>query len=118
MLAARRRVHRLRHADRGEVAVALVREHHMVGQNALHAGRNRGSATVSSLDHVATEEIVGHDRAADGSDAYGLALDIELVHGLAHKAMNDAVRAPRAIVSHHRQQRMRAGKHKLLILRH
>ena len=107
-----------RHANRGEVAVSLVREHHVVWQDALHTGGHRGSTAVSSFDHIATEEIIGHDRATDRRDAYGLALDIELVHGLAHEAMDDAVRAPRAIVGHHRQQGMRAGKHELLVLCH
>ena len=108
----------LGHADRGEVAVALVRKHHVIGQNALHTGGHRGCAAVGSFDHVATKEIVGHDRAADGRDANGLTLDIKLIHGLAHEAMDDAVRAPGAIVGHHRQQGMRAGKHELLVLRH
>ena len=104
-------------SDAGELCIIDVG-----GDDAGAAALGRFSRTIASAPYemwyVATEEIVGHDRAADGRDANGLTLDIKLIHGLAHEAMDDAVRAPWTIVGHHRQQGMRAGEHELLVLRH
>ena len=50
----------------GEVAVALVADHEVVGQHALDAGGGRGCAPVGGLDGVEVEVEVGPDRAADG----------------------------------------------------
>ena len=91
-------MHRLRHADGGEVAVALVDEHRPVGQAALDARRHGGRAAVRRFLHIAVEIIVSEHRAADGSDADAFFLQAQLLDALRHQPVHDAVRAAGAIV--------------------
>ena len=107
VLAAARAGHRLAQSDGREVAIALIGEDHVVGKRALHARRDRGSAAVRRLDHVAGEVVVRHHGAADRRDADGLALDAELVDRLRDETVDDAVRAARAVVQDRIRQRLR-----------
>ena len=87
----------LGHADRREVAVALVGEDDQVGPAALDAGRHRHRAPVRRLLHVAVEEVVGEHRAADRRDADRALAHAQLVDHLADQPVDDAVRAARAV---------------------
>ncbi len=107
-------MHRLGHADAGEVTVALVGEDDVVGVDALGAGGDCGGTSMRCLDHVAAEELVGHDGTAHGADTDGLPLDTELVHGLGHEAVHDAMGAAGAVVRDYRQERIRTLEHDLL----
>ena len=70
---------------------------------------------MGGLDHIAAEEVVAHDRTADGRHANGLALDAELVDGLGDKAMHDAMGATRTEVGNDRQQRIGTLEDDLLL---
>ena len=91
-------VDRLRHADGGEVAVALVDEHDLVGVGALDARRDGGRAAVGGLLHVAVEVVVREHRAADGRDADALILHAQLFDALRDQPVHDAVRAAGAVM--------------------
>jgi len=95
-------MHGLGGADRGEVAITLIGENHGLGMDALDGRGHRGSTAMRSLDHVTVEEVVVHDRAAHGRDAYGGALDAQLVDRLGDEPvpMHDAVRAAGTVVEH------------------
>ena len=104
-LAACRRVDDLGGADGGEVAVALVGEHDLVGPVALDAGRDRGRAPVRRLDRVEPQVVVGEHRAADGADEQGPAADAQLLEHLGQEPVDDAVPAAGAVAGGVRQQR-------------
>ena len=88
-----------RRADGGQIAVALIgKDDVFLGIGALETGGHSRSAAVRRLDHIAVKVVIGHDRAADGRHADRAALDAQLVDGLRHKAMHDAVRAAGAIM--------------------
>ena len=97
-LAAHRGVENLRGADRGQVTVALVGEHHPVGQHALDAGGHGRCAAVRRLLEVDVEVVIRQDRAADARDPDGPLADPELVDGLGDQPVDDPVRAARAVV--------------------
>ena len=61
---------------------------------------------MGGLDHVAGEVVVGHNCAADGGHADGLALDTQLVNGFGHQAVDDAVGAAGAVMQRRISQRM------------
>ena len=88
----------LRHTDGCEITVALVGKYYIVGQSALHTGRNCGSASVRRLYHIAVEVVVSHYRAADGSYSDRPALDSELVDRLGYETVNYPVCAARAVM--------------------
>ena len=88
----------LGHADGSKVSVALVGKDQIFGMNALHGGCDRGRTAVRGLDHVAGEEVVGHDGAADGGYTHAGTLDAELVDDFSHQALHDAVTAAGAVV--------------------
>ena len=98
LFTARSRVNNLRCADGGQVAVALIGEHGPVGQHALDARRHGGRAAVRGLHHIAVEVIIGKHRATHGRDAHSLVADTQLVQGLGHQAVNDAMRATGAVM--------------------
>ena len=111
MFAARSRMHGLGHADGGKVAITLIGEHHVVRQHALDARGNRRGAAMRRLDHIAAEEVRSGDGAAHRRDADGAAFDIKLVDDLGDQTVHDAVRATRAVVRDHGQQRLRTREH-------
>ena len=106
-------MHRLGHADGREVAIALIGEHDLIGMNAFHARCNRGRTAVGRLEKVAAEKVVEHDRATNRRNADGLAFDSQFVNRLGHQAVDDSVRATRAIIRDDRQQGMRPLVHDL-----
>ena len=108
LLAAGGRMDRLCHADGGQVAIALVGEHDLVGMHALHPGGHGGGAAVGGLEEIAIVEVVHHDGAADRRDADGVPLDTQFVYNLGHEAVHDAVRATGTIVRDDGRQGMRA----------
>ena len=61
-----------RGADRGQVSVALIGDHDLVGTGALQASRGGRSAAVRDLHVAHVEIVVGEDRAADGADQDGV----------------------------------------------
>ena len=71
ILAAAGGVHDLGHADRGQVAVALVGEDDPVGQDALDAGGHGRGAAVRGFDEIGVEIVVGKNRAAHRRNADG-----------------------------------------------
>ena len=108
VLAARSRMNGFRHSDAGEVAVALISKNDIAGINTFDTRCNRRCTTVGGFNHVATKEIVCHDRATNGHDANRGALDIKLVDAFGNQAHNDTVSAARAEIGHDGQQGMRA----------
>ena len=86
-------------ADGGQVAVALIGEHHGVGPHgALDAGGHGGGTAVCGFVHVAVEVIIGKHGAAHGGHADDLAVQVHLVDDLGHQAVNDAVVAAGAVM--------------------
>ena len=69
---------------------------------------------MSGFKEVAVEEVVHHDRAADRRNADRVAFDVELVDDLGNKAIDDAMRATRAIVRDETRKGMRAFVNELL----
>ena len=98
LLAAVRRVHDLRRADRREVAVALIGEDVLIRMHALEARRNRRRSAVRRFVHIDVHVVVKEDRAADGCDARALLLNAQLLDDLSHHAMHDSVTAARAVM--------------------
>ena len=98
VLASRCGVDGLGHADGSEVSVALVGKDQVFGVNALHGGCDRRRTTVCGLDHVAGEEVVGHNGAANRGHAHAGALYPELVDDFGYQALHNAVTAAGAVV--------------------
>ena len=98
ILAAGGSVDRLGGADGGQVAVALVGEDDVIGAGALQAGSHSLGASMGGLHHIAGEVIVAHDRAAHRGHAHGLAFHTQLLQGLGHQAVDDAVGAAGTVV--------------------
>ena len=88
----------LAHADRGQVAVALVGEDDPVGQDALDTGRHGGGASVRGFDEIGVEIVVGKHRAANGRDANGLIDHAHLFQHFGHEAVCHTVGAARAVM--------------------
>ena len=55
-------------------------------------------ASMGGLHHIAGEVIVAHDRAAHRGHAHGLAFHTQLLQGLGHQAVDDAVGAAGTVV--------------------
>src|SRR5690606_18335608 len=64
--------------DGGQVTIALVGEHHPVGQQSLGGGRKCGCTTVGRLLPVDVDIVVGKDGTPYRSDANGLLLQSQL----------------------------------------
>ena len=88
----------LRGADGGQVAVALIGEHGLVGVGALDAGGHGGGTAMGGLQHVAAEIVIGEYGAAHGADADGVVQQAQLHQGLGHQLVDDAVVAAGAVV--------------------
>ena len=84
--------------DGGQVAVALVGEHGLIGMGALDAGGNGGSAAMGGLHHVTGEVFVGKHGAAHGTDADGAVQQSQLHQGFRHQLVDDAVMAAGAVM--------------------
>ena len=97
--------------DSGEVAVALIGEHNVLGLCALNARCYSRGASVGSLYHIAAEIIICHNGAADGRDADGLALYTELVNALRNKAVDYTMSAAGAIMGRHIKKRLGSLKY-------
>ena len=69
---------------------------------------------MGGIKKVAVAEVVHHDRATDGRNANRVAFDVELVNDLSHEAVDDTVRATRAIVRDETRKGMRAFVNDLL----
>ena len=63
----------------------------------------------TNIQYPFVHEVVHHDGAAHGRDAHGDALDAQLVDALGNEAVDDAVRAARAVVEDGIGKRMRTG---------
>ena len=85
-------------ADGGKVSVALVGEHILRRVDPLDGGGHGRGASVCGLLHVYVEVVVGEHRAADGSDADRLLLDIQLLDHLHEHTVDDPVTAARAVM--------------------
>jgi hypothetical protein len=99
-------VNGFRHADARKVAVALIRKDNRVRVGALEARRHGGCAPVRGFDHIAGKVVVSQHRAAHGGDPDGFPLDAEGIDGFRHEAVNDAVRAARAVMRCYGQKRV------------
>ena len=73
---------------------------------------------MGGFDHVASEEVVGHDGAADGCHTDGLAFDVKLVHDFGNQAVHDTVRAARAVIGDDGEECVRTLVYDLLFLFH
>ena len=66
------------------------------------------------FEEVAVEEVVHHNRATDGRNANRVTFDDELLNDLSHEAVDDTVRATRAIVRNESRKGMRTLVNELL----
>ncbi|CAN4026232.1 hypoxanthine phosphoribosyltransferase, partial [Dysosmobacter welbionis] len=78
LLAPHGGVDDLRRADGGQVTVALVGEHRLMGMGALDAGSYGRRPAVGGLLHVAVEILVREDGAAHGAHADGVIQQTQL----------------------------------------
>ena len=92
-LAPRRGVEHFLQAFVDHVAVALQREHGLVGLHALHPRRHRGGATVERLHHVDVEGAGERRVAADTDDADRGLTETELGDRLEQYADGDRLAA-------------------------
>ena len=88
--------------DGGQVAVALIGEDQTILGGTLDTGSDSGSAAMGSLVHIAVKIIVGKHRAANGSHADDLAVQVQLiaqfVDDLGHQTVDDTVVAAGAVM--------------------
>ena len=85
-------------ADGGQVAVALIGEHQVLGQHPLDAGGDGRAPPVGRLDDVDLEVVVEEHAASGGRDADGLVGQAHLLDDFHEQPVDDAVAAPRAVV--------------------
>ncbi|CAN4016138.1 Manganese transport regulator, partial [Dysosmobacter welbionis] len=104
LLAPHGGVDDLRRADGGQVTVALVGEHRLMGMGALDAGSYGRRPAVGGLLHVAVEILVREDGAAHGAHADGVIQQTQLHQRLCHQLVDDAVVAAGAVVELHVRQ--------------
>ena len=69
---------------------------------------------MSGLSHIAGEEIVRHDRAANGGNANGAAFDSQFIDRFGDKPIHDAMNATGTIIRNNGQQRMGTLENDLL----
>ncbi len=88
----------LGHADRGEVAIALVGENDQVRPRTLDAGGYSRRATVCRLLKVYVEVVVSKHRASDRRNTDGSLTHPELVEYLGHQPVDCTVGATGAVM--------------------
>ena len=86
-------------ADRGQVSIALIGDHNLVGTSALQARRRCRRATVRDLHVAHVEIVVGEDRAADGADQDRPILQAQIFQRLGDELVRHPMAASRAVVS-------------------
>ena len=85
-------------ADGGQVAVALIRNHHLVGACALQAGSRGRGASVRHLHVAYVKVVVGEHRAAHRTDKNGAILHSHILDRLGNQLVHNAVSAARTVV--------------------
>ena len=97
----------LRHTDGREVSVALIGEHHvLLGIGALNTGCNSRRTSVCRLDHITVKVIISHNRASNGGNTDGSALNAKLINDLGNQTVNDTVGTAGAVMEGRVGQRM------------
>ena len=100
-------MNRLRHTDGCQITVTLVCKHDVVfGIGAFYTRSHCRCTAVCCLDHIASEIIVRHNGASNGSNTDGLALDAQFVDNLSYQTVNDTVGTAGAIMHRRICQRM------------
>ncbi len=88
----------LTHADRSQVAVALIGEDDAIRQDTLDAGCHGRRASVRRFDEIGIEIVVGKHRASHRRNADRLVDQIHLFQHFGDQAMRHAMRTARAIM--------------------
>ena len=114
-LATRSSVNRFARTDCGQVAVALIREHHALGTNALH-GRSHGASTaVCSLNPVHVNIFIGKYRTAHRRNGDRVTLEPHLFNNLGNQLVNRTVAATRAVVHHVVRDEFRLAEYQVFL---
>ena len=111
VFAAGGRTDRFAHADGREISVALVGKNDIIRKRALDARRDRGSASVGRLDHIAGKIVIRKDGTSDRSDSDRFSLDAQFVDAFRDKAVHDTVRAAGTIMQDSVRQGFRFVKY-------
>ena len=98
LFAAIGRMHDFGGADGGQIAIALVGNHNLVGTGPFQAGRRGGSAPMRDLHVAHIKVVVGENRAAYRTDQDGLILHPQIFQSFGDQFVRDAVAASRAVV--------------------
>ena len=93
--------HGLGKADGGQVAVALIGEHQLVGLGALYAGGHGAGPAVRTGGAVVGDILHGKAAAADAVDGDGLFQHTQLLQHLADELEDGAVHTAGAEAHHH-----------------
>ena len=107
---------RLGRTDGRQVAVALVREDHVLRMQPLDGRRDRQRASVRRLDPVDVDIVVGEYRTAHGRDAHRALGQAQFVDDLGHQLVHRAVAATRAVMHHIVSDESRFRVHQMLFL--
>ena len=78
----------------------------LTADGTLYTGCNRRCTAVRSLDHIAVKIIISHNRASNGSNTDGSALDAKLINDLGNQTVNDTVGTTGAVMEGCVGQRM------------
>jgi hypothetical protein len=87
----------LAHADGGEIAVALVGEHNLLGPGALDARSDGRRASMRNLHRIGVEVLIRKNRAPHAGDGHRLLNDAEFLKDLTNQTVRDAMGAARAV---------------------
>ena len=80
-------------SDGGQVAVALICEHNLVGPHAFDTCSARWGASVGCFGEVNIEIVVCHNCATDWGDAYGTLVNAEFFKHFGYDAVYGTVTA-------------------------
>ena len=69
---------------------------------------------MSRFGHIASEEVVRHNRATNGSNAYRAPLNAQLINGFGNKPVHNTMDAARTIIRYNGKQRVRTLENNLL----
>ena len=84
--------------DCRQIAVALIGEHHVFGNRPFQSGCNCRSTAVGSLHHVTAKIIITHNGTTHRSHTDCPAFYAQLIDGLCHQTVNNAVGASRTVM--------------------
>src|SRR5437763_12049164 len=91
--AAIRSMHDFRRANRSQVAIALIRDNHLVGTSSLDSRGCRGRAAVRCLNIANIKIRVSENRTTHRTDQDGFVLQTQILESFGNQLVNYAVAA-------------------------